>query len=348
MKYALQIYGVFRTFERCLPQILEYIMFNQYDYDVFVLTQKIDGYTLDNEKKIKAMFGSHLVAWKYIEDYPEAIHREEDNLYDKYERCVKEAKKRIQPELVTNAFVTRLWYRRYLNNLMRNEYETQHHIKYDWVIRTRFDIGFRTVIRQELGFLGSPSREGHIYMFPDIISCGTPDVIDYESKLIEKWPYLYLQYTETGKFAGLSNARQTIQKWLFMSEMNLFHYMKNSPYHDRLQLLPRDLKIVRQGDPEHQFQSEIGYDHMICVHYGFGNKWQDVTSKFVELMVKGYDLKRNGVELVIDNNLFKKDPVPHSLKQLVISTLEGHESLYQEGQKIFFKYQYYYVVSFAY
>ena len=52
MKYALQIYDVFRTFDTCLPQLLNYLNFGQFDYDVFVLSQRVDGYSPENERKI--------------------------------------------------------------------------------------------------------------------------------------------------------------------------------------------------------------------------------------------------------------------------------------------------------
>ena len=109
MKYALQIYGVFRTFEVCLPEILHYIAYDKRDIDVYILAQKADGYSPENEEKIRKMLGAHHIAWRYIEDYPTDVHKEEDQLCKEYERCVVEAKKKLKLNIISNHFVTRLW-----------------------------------------------------------------------------------------------------------------------------------------------------------------------------------------------------------------------------------------------
>ena len=78
MKFALQIYGTFRTFEWCLPHILQYIHFDSADYDVFILSQRSDGYSVENESKIREMLKDRIRVWKYIEDYPIAYHEKEN------------------------------------------------------------------------------------------------------------------------------------------------------------------------------------------------------------------------------------------------------------------------------
>ena len=64
-----------------------------------------------------------IIIFKYIEDYPSEIHEKENQYCHYYANCIEDARKSIYPDLVCNGFVTRLWYRRYLNNQMRCQYE---------------------------------------------------------------------------------------------------------------------------------------------------------------------------------------------------------------------------------
>uniref|UniRef100_A0A6C0BLU5 Uncharacterized protein n=1 Tax=viral metagenome TaxID=1070528 RepID=A0A6C0BLU5_9ZZZZ len=344
MKYALQIYGVFRTFDVCLSQILKYIMFPQIDCDVFILSQKDDGYSLDNETMIKNLVGPHLVAFKYIEEYPEGVLRYEEELCQHYRACVENAKKKIQSELITNGFVTRLWYRRWLVNQMRIDHEKKTGVKYDWVIRTRFDIGYRTVKNHvQLQLLTQPPQPEWVYMYPDTFSCGSPGAINYESELIHHWPYVYHRYLDTGSFQEMNNNFNTLKKWLFMSEMNLIQYFKASKYH--IHTLPPDFKIMRRSMVGEVSNSDLQNDHMTSVHYGLGDRWVDVTDQFVELLAEQYDHPHNRSLLAINNALAKTDPAPGLVKKLVITTLEGNEFVYMEHASYWFKYQYIYFIS---
>src|SRR6185312_4187901 len=186
MKFALQIYGVFRTFEKCLPDILQYIHFDSNDYDVFILSQRSDGYSIENENRIRQMFKGRILVWKYIEDYPSTYHEKENQLCKEYDQCVDEARQSIQPTFMTNAFVTRLWFRRYLTNELRRDYERLSGVKYDWVIRTRFDIGYLAPRGYGPGLTALLRKPAPniLYAMPDTFSCGCPEVINYESNLI--------------------------------------------------------------------------------------------------------------------------------------------------------------------
>ena len=340
MKYALQIHGVFRTFNTCLPQILRYIMYETFDYDVFILTQKDDGYSIENEDKIRIMLGKGLKQLKYIECYSDSIHKQENDLFEHYKTCVNNAKKSIQNDLVTNNFVTRLWFRRYLNNLMRQEYEQTNKIHYDWVVRTRFDIGFKTVTTQkELKLLLQPPENNTIYMFPDIFSCGCPSIIDYESQLIRDWPYIYKTYLHTSKLPVELGNYKMISKWLFMSEMNLVYYFKLSPYHTIL--LPNDLRIVRSPDISQQIGRDLGNDHIVKIYYGNDNHWLEVTKEFVSLYAEKYNSSNGGSTILISNRIVDNDPIPGVIKKLVLMTVENNEFIYNEGDQPFIKYTYY-------
>jgi len=318
-------------------------MYDTLDYDVFVLSQRDDGYSPSNEQLIRDMFGSHHVVFKYVEDYPIEIHQREADLCKYYHECVKVAKKRIQKELVTNDFVTCLWYRRWLNNQMRVEYELEHNIKYDWVIRTRFDISYRAIAnRVSLSYLSAPPKPDTIYMFPDTFSCGVPDVINYESDMINHWPYIYNKYLETGSFSDMANNHSTIKKWLFMSEMNLIQYFKGSCY--KTQMLHHVLKITRRNMIQEISSQDIRNDHIIGAHYGCGETWVDVTDTFIELFVNQFDNRENGSLVRVSNSLSNSDPVPRSVKSLVVNTLEGNEYVYRENTTPLIKYQYFYSI----
>lgn len=329
MRYALQIYGVFRTFEKCLPQILKYISYYDFKYDVFILSQRIDGYSIENEQKIRQMLNdtNHTVIWKYIEDYSHNVHLCEDVFCAKYDNCIKNAKQQIQNNLVTNDFVTRLWYRRWLNNHMRIEYEQVNKIKYDWVVRTRFDIGYKTVVNHKsLDILLKPPEDNTIYMFPDIITCGSPEVVNYESNLIHMWPYIYNQYIRTGKLSDhLHGNSQIISKWLMMSELNLINYIEDSSLH--MKILPKDLTIIRRNS---SVKTDLSDEHITSIWYGCDDHWIDVT----------YILsKYANTKIPVANRTFNCDPCEGIRKRLVIQTLENNEYIYDEGTTFEFKYQ---------
>lgn len=254
MKYALQIYGTFRTFEKCLPNILTYINYDQHDYDVFILSQRNDsGYSIENEQKIKLIFKDKVVVFKYIEDYPSSSSDLETSYFTKYGEAVGEGYAKFGQYVCNNLFVTRMWYRRFLLNELRKDYEKEHNITYEWVIRTRFDISFWPGSKPYiLPLLSSPPKEKIIYMILDIISCGSPDVINYESMLIKEWPFIYKVYKETGsmpkEFMGAvydtpEKQHTLICWWLFMSEANLHTYFHLSPYEPII--LPSHLTINR-------------------------------------------------------------------------------------------------------
>jgi hypothetical protein len=341
MKYALQIYGVFRTFEICLPQILHYLMYHKLDYDVFILSQRSDGYSSANEKRIRDMFGSHLVCWKYIEDYSESIHDKEEQLCQHYQRCVDEARATIQDDIVSNGFVTRLWYRRWLNNQMRRDHERSHHIKYDWVVRTRFDIGYRTILNQkQMSMLLKPPHQKTIYFSPDTLSCGGSEVIDYESDLITKWPYIYLVYKATNKFSQMAPTHNMISKWLFMSEMNLIQYFVESGYNS-IQI-PHDLKIIRR-DMVGKSSTNLGNDHIVKVYCGHDDQWVEITKVFIRYYIEHYN-HHDGGATIQGVKLIGFNDVKQVERRVVIMTVENNEYIYQYNQPYLIKYTYFYTL----
>lgn len=237
MKYALQIHGQFRTFDRCLPDILKYINFDQYDYDVFILTQRNDqSYSLEKEERIRQMLKSRTVCLKYIEDYDESVSSTENALVSEYYTLLHDAVETLHKEYTNNEFVTRLWFRRRLLNEMRKNYEQECGVKYDWVIRTRFDISFKHCPEQVMTKLSQAPLPRTIYLMPDTFSCGSAEVINYESELTKHWPFVYRMYKKLGYMPSeftektLHNDSQIEGMWLFMSEANLLAYLYSSEY----------------------------------------------------------------------------------------------------------------------
>lgn len=233
MKFALQIYGEFRCFDKCIDDILFFIDYYNKDFDVFILTQKnSSSFSYENLKKIKHILGEErLKVVNFIEDYPENIMKEEEllvnNYLDLYNKFTNANKEHIYS---ANEFVTRLWYRRHLNNKMRIDYENLTNITYDYVIRTRLDIGFR--YQKQIFEYSVP-----LYILPDIITIASPDIINIESNLYLEFPYIPIFMYDNSfnikdnileyKFNTFNNIKSSIinPKWVFMSEANLLLYL---------------------------------------------------------------------------------------------------------------------------
>jgi len=222
MKIALQIFGEFRCFEKCLPDILHFIDYSNHEFDVFILTQRNSkSYSIENLNKIKNILGEQNIKdLKYFEDYSQEIHTQEDklvknyfNLYQKFCKCIN--------GLAANSFVTRLWYRRYLNNQMRIVWEKVNNIEYDYVIRARFDIGF---INEKKVFDYSTMP----YFSFDILSIAPPEIINIESNLGLEFPFTpkYMYDQNLNVIYDKPYIKEAIElgceqpKWIFMSENN--------------------------------------------------------------------------------------------------------------------------------
>jgi hypothetical protein len=234
MKYALQIYGEFRCFEKCIEDILYFIDYYNKDFDVFILTQKNSStFSYENLKKIKDILGEDRIKMiNFIEDYSESIMKEENilvnNYFDVYNKFILLHQENVYS---SNEFVTRLWYRRNLNNDMRIAYEKLTNTTYDYVVRTRFDIGF--IDNKQVFEYSVP-----LYILPDIITISSPDIINIESSLYKGFPFTpifmydnYYKLKDNNRinymFNTLNNFKMSVihPKWVFMSEVNLLLYL---------------------------------------------------------------------------------------------------------------------------
>jgi len=246
MKYALMIYGGFRTFRYCFHQLLKYIHFDELDYDVFILTERLESqnWSEENEEIIRKMLGSKLKVFFYVQDIEKSYNLTENEnkkvqeYYEKVEECKKEFKHIVDKKMfITDTFCSKLFYRVWLQNQIRIKYEQDTDTKYDWIVRTRFDIGFRKEpMEPRLDILYSKPTPDIYYCILGMFSCGSPEVINYESNFINSWCHCWnyykqnkrlpsVFYTDDGEFDEVF-----FHYWVFMPEANIRCYMKDSKY----------------------------------------------------------------------------------------------------------------------
>jgi hypothetical protein len=250
MRIALQIFGEFRSYARCLPNILEYIDYNneKYIFDVFILTQR-DGknYSKENLEKIETLLGKeNIKVLKYIEDYSDVVKVREDKLVEEYYKAARGVELKTGIVHKKNRFVTRLWFRRKLLNDIRVDYEENTNIKYDYVVRTRFDIGYKNEENKERCAYIDP-----LYIYPDAMTIAKPEIINIESELGVNFPYSYkISDSEITKENGLDEFLiNKSGRLVFMSEGNLIVYLyhtlekENHKYLDKNNI--RAFKIIR-------------------------------------------------------------------------------------------------------
>ena len=129
MKYAFFFYGQFRSFkynlENNLQEIYEPIIKNN-TIDVFIVTNKEGNYSKENEKEIVNIFNKYNCCVKFIkfwEDLTEYHEKEIQNKRNYFANC--------RHQFGRIDFTTSLWFRRYVNNKIKNEYCKQHNLEYD-------------------------------------------------------------------------------------------------------------------------------------------------------------------------------------------------------------------------
>ena len=143
-----------------------------------------------------------------------------------------------------------MWYRRYLINKYRNEYEKTNNIKYDLVFRTRFDIILNNLNDNINNYLNLLDKYD-IIVNPDIFSVGKPEYINIESQLTFKFPYIYnIVYNkkynnniiENKLKERYSKDKNFLKYWTYMSEENLITFFKNN----NIKYINRNIfKIIR-------------------------------------------------------------------------------------------------------
>lgn len=223
MKIAVQLFGMINNMNNNLNDLLYYIDFtNQHiQFDFYILTEK--NKELQNLIKVLNKNNSNIIILKFVED----INLNEENVlienyYNSYNNFIKKYK---NENYINNNFVSKLWYRRYILNNMRLNYEKEKNIKYDFIVRSRFDLGFKKNIKidNDIKF----NYKCNI-ICPDILSICNDQIINEESNLglniLSNLKYYYdnnLNYLE-----NCENIELISEKWLFMSESNLMTHLK--------------------------------------------------------------------------------------------------------------------------
>ncbi len=141
---ALCIYGQMRTFDTCIPTILNYINYDKNNFDVFLFIDKndINGFNEHNLTILKNLLGENKIKiLKYTDDMSKDEIKIETELSEKYKIISKNIKEYLKiKNLQTNDFVSKLYYRRHLLLGIVKEYSITNNVHYDSCVLTRFDI----------------------------------------------------------------------------------------------------------------------------------------------------------------------------------------------------------------
>lgn len=180
------------------------------------------------EKELTRLFGHRLKKLVFFEDYSDEIKAKEDQIYDdfmampdkhmlnhdemfeyqntlvrardQYELIEKsfpyglgEAYHRIKllkyVEFQKDHFVPRYYYRRYLVNEIRKQWQQEHDQEYDWVVCARiFD--FEYIKEKPMEFLYSPPPEETIFYSIDNMIITSPTIMD---KIFEPFAEKFVQ-----------------------------------------------------------------------------------------------------------------------------------------------------------
>ena len=183
-------------------------------------------------EKVLSYFPKSNIVLKFFENYPEDIKIKEGKINKQNLILIDRiAKKNKWKSWFRNKFVSRLWYRRYLCNQIRLDYEMKNNVKYEAVIRTRFDVGILDEKKYSLDYNNLP------IFSPDIMTIGKPELINLESQFdwypfTPKFFYNYLSKLDNKKFKKYKEKTDLIiqewflnNKWLYGSEVNPMLYL---------------------------------------------------------------------------------------------------------------------------
>ena len=132
-KIAMCISGYLRTFEECYPSILKNIIQDN-DIDIFIHTYDKIGnssgwrYPIDLSEDINMNFLENIPNIKVL-----AVQKW-DNIKYQFEKFRK-----IQPNITNINVIATIFYKIFMCNELRKQYEIENDIKYDLIIRMRGD-----------------------------------------------------------------------------------------------------------------------------------------------------------------------------------------------------------------
>jgi hypothetical protein len=240
MKFALQIHGQLRTFQKTLPTLLNFIDYYNKDVDVFLFINKGStenfsysagsymlgsaNYSEDNMNHLISLLKlDRIKIIKYINEMTDEEKQIEKTKLDEYQILWRKFEDKYGG-ISKHDIGPALMYRRYLLNNMRLDYEKNNNIKYDYVIQTRFDFGTTYTKKYDINESTTP------VMLSDSLSIGKPEFINKESECILEWPItpkvLYddncnLLIEKYEKYKNWRGEKFIEKHWIFMPELNI-------------------------------------------------------------------------------------------------------------------------------
>lgn len=208
MKVALCLSGESRNWDSCYSSVYEQII-KKYNCDIFIHTWGIKGKQIPHHYIENYTHFFEFPDYKFIEKYnPKKIKIDYPN-YDLF-------KLKIPNSRFYNTLM--MWYSIYQSNDLRKEFERENNIKYDCIIRCRFDLFFEHFEIQELNSntiylppnenVNNPftyemkkmlEKMGPEYMPNDQLSYGDSNSIDYYCsvyKILENDIKKYIHHPE--------------------------------------------------------------------------------------------------------------------------------------------------------
>ena len=133
MKIALCLSGYLRTFKECWPSIKENLIQNN-GVDIFIHTYDKLGHSSGWRSPIDL---SENIDMKFLESIPNVkiiVTEKWDDIKYKFEKFRK-----YQPNVTNINVIATIFYKIYMCNELKKQYEKEHNFIYDIVIRTRGD-----------------------------------------------------------------------------------------------------------------------------------------------------------------------------------------------------------------
>ncbi len=260
MKIAIQLYGHLRTFEACAPALKKHIL-DHYDVDVFMHTwdqteHSTKSWYDDSVKASTLAVNEHVL--KKIEQFyaPKAIKIEAQNLFEESGKFGTHDK--IQISLQGLKYML---YSQWQANKLREDYEQENHIKYDYIIVTRpdifpfvklnladyekefeyyKDISIHFVHNSEIHI--KSNRVFNYRLLGDVFYVATPAVISKIASIFQEFDYFYKKITSTFppqvENPELAFFEAIMQKGIIPRQYINYFAIKRAAIKDDIKLLP--------------------------------------------------------------------------------------------------------------
>lgn len=249
MKYALQIYGQLRTFDKALPSFLHFIDYYNLDYDVFLFIDRNNEYSksyyISNDNYTKSNYSEYNLEFLkklLIEDRIKILDYVDNMSPDEKAFEINQKNKMLElwnkfnskyDSIVMNDFTTSLTFRKYLLNNMRKKYEVLNNIKYDYIIQGRFDFG--TTYNSVYKITESTTP----ILFSDCIAIGNTSFINTMAEYGLYYPITpkvlfdnecNLLVDKYEKYKDWKGDKFIDKHWIFMPELNQRLYLLENSY----------------------------------------------------------------------------------------------------------------------